>query len=191
MGAAQQPPRTIDHKGIDRRGNSALAQALDTGTPVPVDAAQRDAEITPSGFIVPPNKYIRDVTQQQPATEQPGFTPGPWEAQNDGNYNLVVINNGQDVLADCGLYNTHIEKRTQREANARLIAAAPNLYAYAKAEELKWKWSACFFPSPEWDVCKQNFDACLRSMGWDETTVGCMTFLKDYRAAALAKAGGR
>jgi hypothetical protein len=43
MGAAQQPPRTIEQKGLESRGTSALAQAIGTGAPVPVDAAQQPA----------------------------------------------------------------------------------------------------------------------------------------------------
>jgi hypothetical protein len=86
---SSQPPRTIEQKGLESRGTSALAQAIGTGAPVPVDAAQRDAEITPSGFIVPPSKYIRDVPQQQPTPPAMVQGDGPWIIEQVGDECLL------------------------------------------------------------------------------------------------------
>jgi hypothetical protein len=64
-----------------------------------------------------------------PATKQPSFTPGPWilgglgtiraEVQPDGSGWNVCEAYGDDEMVLSG----------ERDANARLIAAAPDLYA--------------------------------------------------------------
>lgn len=160
MSNTNQPPRTIEQKGLDRRGNSALAQAIDTGTPQPVDAAQ------------------------QTATEQPGFTPGPWTT--DGTAITTTDHHPQTVATTspkiCG------PGMRSALANAALIAAAPSLHAYAKAEELRVAWIRADVGA-EGNAAMEKYSAHLQTMGWD----GVMSrpdFLATYRASALAKAGG-
>lgn len=58
-------------------------------------------------------------------------TPGPWRIESRGSHNPLIETDGltvAEVLDDC-----HPDTE-QQEANARLIAAAPDLLEYAKLE---------------------------------------------------------
>jgi hypothetical protein len=60
------------------------------------------------------------------------FTPGPWKAQDR---TIAYEGKGQRIVAECG-------QSTFREidqANAKLIAAAPDLYAIAKLILKEWE----------------------------------------------------
>ena len=62
-------------------------------------------------------------------------TPGPWYVcHHDDNSEIVVRQSGGDILANlqCDLYDAE-NRTTEIEANARLIAAAPDLLAAAEA----------------------------------------------------------
>jgi len=62
-------------------------------------------------------------------------TPGPWSSDTDA----YVINNSDEVLADVFYIESHspdLDPRLIRKANARLIAAAPELLA--ALEDLLW-----------------------------------------------------
>lgn len=53
-------------------------------------------------------------------------TPGPWEAAHNGNYWEIVA--GREFIGDtCA--SKHLDSGDNGEANARLIAAAPDLLA--------------------------------------------------------------
>jgi hypothetical protein len=51
-------------------------------------------------------------------------TPAPWEVDYSGNCHLGIIDKNDRTLAFCSLQN---ENGDEDEANARLIAAAPDL----------------------------------------------------------------
>ena len=82
--------------------------------------------------------------------------------------------------------------RTAAEAlrRGKLIAATPSLYAYARADELLSKFEWAEIESEKGRVAKGEFEAQLRSMGWDGDG-SRLAFLQTYRAAALAKAEGK
>jgi hypothetical protein len=76
----------------------------------------------------------------------------------------------------------HEHADAARDARASLLASAPSLYAYAKAQDLF-----------ERGMGNDDFGAFLnhlRSLGWDGTS-GSGSFLHSLRAAALAQAEGR
>lgn len=58
----------------------------------------------------------------------PTFTPGPWETDPTGRYyeGHVIRHNGMVV---CRVLDLGFESHGNREANARLIAASPELFA--------------------------------------------------------------
>jgi type VI protein secretion system component VasF len=59
-------------------------------------------------------------------------TPGPWSSDTDA----YVVNNSDEVLADVFYVESHspdLDPRLIRKANARLIAAAPELLAALQA----------------------------------------------------------
>lgn len=88
------------------------------------------------------------------------FTPGPWVATGNG------IHKGHRCVA-----LTHMEPKEQRDADARLIAAAPDLLAALTR--------LCrAFPT----------DADMKEAGWEgpEIEEGCNAY--DAARAAIAKA---
>ena len=117
-----------------------------------------------------------------------GFTPGPWSiAPHDedeerlqvvAQYQLLPNLGGEQAhwIAECDLQ----EDPEENKANARLIAAAPNLFNAAELSEL---------PQKHWDEC--GFCG-VTSFGPD----GCPTYYnlkrdaEIARQAALAKARG-
>lgn len=64
----------------------------------------------------------------------PKFTPGPWEVSKVyGQQGLIVALGGEAIASVTGYYT----RAGQTEGNARLIAAAPELYE-ALCELLEW-----------------------------------------------------
>ena len=66
---------------------------------------------------------------KQSGQASPAFTPGPWTADPEFDYQSVLGPDGVQV-ADCSItVNPRYGKRTNEinEANARLVAAAPDL----------------------------------------------------------------
>ena len=59
-----------------------------------------------------------------PATTRPSHTPGPWDVEPKGSRHFV---DGADGLAVAYLGWAGVRERSEIEANARLIAAAPEL----------------------------------------------------------------
>jgi hypothetical protein len=106
------------------------------------------------------------------------FTPGPW-----------VLTERTIGVADTGDYETLFEVRghggkwlnsffgDDEKANAHLMAAAPDLYAVAKAYEA---WEADVILNATWD--EQELPRLTQSQ-WDR-----MVAIQDLRNAALAKA---
>jgi len=83
--------------------------------------------------------------------------------------------------------------------DARLIAAAPSLYAYAKAVQIRKALSDALIdeltadsrkPSDASNAASEAFQSHLAAMGWDRKQFAG-DFLETYRAAALAQAEGR
>jgi hypothetical protein len=72
-----------------------------------------------------------------PATEQPSFTPGPWTVEDHTEVIARVpspspTKAASDVLTVCRCVDVeiyHDDRSGKTDANARLIAAAPDLYA--------------------------------------------------------------
>lgn len=59
-------------------------------------------------------------------------TPGPWHAGEYEEYDQAVIGPAGIMVADCSIYHETRSIETN-QANARLIAAAPEMYAALKA----------------------------------------------------------
>ncbi len=98
-----------------------------------------------------------------------GHTPGPWHVREGEYGNLLVecdYKRMTFVLAVCEPHETEDDAaRLVREANARLIAAAPDLLEALKSQTCP----QCLPSEPDEDVC----DQCRK------------------RRAAIAKAGGK
>lgn len=63
-------------------------------------------------------------------------TPGPWTAQNDGRDIISIQHNNNDpgaISMTLAKVTARMTWRSQAEANARLIAAAPDLIEALKA----------------------------------------------------------
>jgi hypothetical protein len=97
-----------------------------------------------------------------------GHTPGPWQIRPSGAV-------GTDQMMVASVYPMEDEFPEENFANARLIAAAPNLLAALQRLELSANTVAyCYDKRPE------NFAVALREMQDDAETA----------RAALAKATG-
>lgn len=111
-------------------------------------------------------------------TPGPYFTPGPWYVASGVHPVPQVIGPSRKTVAVCGLdANGHVEDKSgpdampgsESDANARLIAAAPDLYAACKAVE-------AFVPED--------------AMVYSEGTHGERVYVRDLLRAALRKAEG-
>ena len=88
---------------------------------------------------------------------KPAFTPGPWEAVKftvPGHEFWVATIKGGDIKPT--------EKGLEGRANARLIAAAPDMYEALK-QVLGWidSWETSFDDDPEWLETRHRIDAIL------------------------------
>lgn len=98
----------------------------------------------------------------------PGFTPGPWSVRNGD----TVVGPLGNVVAECCGYSVDATAAAQRkqggrEANAALLAAAPDLFAACKI-----------------------VDGLCRTVN-DITFICASNALRELLRAALAKAEGR
>ena len=149
-----------------------------------------DPAITEKGFIVPPNKYIRNASPQPPKSWVPVITKdgGKWtyEVRTAEPHNPAG-GPGRHI-ATC---NPLAEARG--ENNVHLLAASPSLHAYAKAEELRERWWQCVasfgMGSSQSLDANRVFEAHITTMGW-RSPVCPKYFLATYRAAALDLAKG-
>jgi hypothetical protein len=57
---------------------------------------------------------------------QPQHSPLPWEVSNGEHYDGTAILSGDDLIADCVVYNGAREGLSRSKANARLIVASVN-----------------------------------------------------------------
>ena len=62
-----------------------------------------------------------------PASTRPAHTPGPWDVEPKGSRHFV---DGADGLTVAYLDRAGVRERSEIEANARLIAAAPTMFDY-------------------------------------------------------------
>lgn len=76
--------------------------------------------------------------------EQIKHTPGPWTADIDSSHHRAVVRNGMEPLAEMWMTG---KPQAEREANARLIAAAPELL-----EALDSLVSACELPGDHCEI---------------------------------------
>ena len=84
-----------------------------------------------------------EFRESAPKTEH---TPGPWKAQDESNYSAPIIEGDGRPVAE--VYGDGLE---QRKANARLIAAAPDLL-----EALKTLFRECAMVHKHWgENCNQ------------------------------------
>ena len=119
------------------------------------------------------------------ATAEPAaaHTPGPWVCYADlpstePDWHIVTTSNRLRVLA-----NVHIEPGNKTdEANARLIAAAPELLALAKRYEA---WEANLVLHGRWETTGDGLPTLTEDL-YDE-----MMELQALRNAAIAKATGQ
>ena len=58
------------------------------------------------------------------ATQRPAYTPGPWDVEPKGSRHFI---DGADGLTVAYLDRAGVRERSEIEANARLIASAPEL----------------------------------------------------------------
>jgi len=115
-------------------------------------------------------------------------TPGPWTATLART--LIHVHNaelGEPVVA-ISVSPPRIHERDLRDkavatahANARLISAAPDLFAYARCQEA---WSS---RTDGGDYPHGAVLSLFREYGYDEPVEGSV-FLEDLRRAAIAKA---
>ena len=119
---------------------------------------------------------------------QPSFTPGPWSIKWDFN-----VFGGERLVASAGGHSSNRDSErvtAENKANARLIAASPSLYAYAKAETLFFAWMrAAGVGEDEHDAAQNAYVEYITSLGWDgKPDPG--GYLNTLRATALALAEG-
>lgn len=82
----------------------------------------------------------------------PKFTPGPWSTHREGHSTVYVdAPLGGGVLQEVAACGPTAEGAEQQDANARLIAAAPELYEALEAVEL-----ACRMGIPPGEVLSLN-----------------------------------
>jgi ATP-dependent helicase YprA (DUF1998 family) len=71
------------------------------------------------------------------ANSIPKHTPGPWTTRNsvDGSGDIAIVASTKSIVAECFTAIRHSTERVEEEceANARLIAAAPDLFDAVKA----------------------------------------------------------
>jgi hypothetical protein len=111
-----------------------------------------------------------------------------WWFGGNGGAEIVIRPTSDDCAAVAVLPSKW--STNENEDYARLFCAAPNLHAYAKAEELRERY---FNMKRGDDVAsaQKAFRDQLASMGYGpEHCDDFVTFLATYRAAALAKAEG-
>lgn len=111
-------------------------------------------------------------TPSDEGSRQSGPTPGPWKAVDRSAYSVRVSDPKWEIDQESGLEQYWVAL-VINEANARLIAAAPDLYAYAEAQEARDRRA----PTPWGHNCM-----------WCGP---CMEHLGEMRRSALAKADGR
>lgn len=101
--------------------------------------ARAKATFTPGPYSEPPDTRGTRRTGAMTKTESK-WTPGPWALESDINPNeaasdtIVKTRDGAYTIARTGWsIGTEIQSDDEREANARLIAAAPDLVEAVKA----------------------------------------------------------
>lgn len=90
------------------------------------------------------------------------FTKGPWHVSdpNDHKNADIGISDGVFVLAD--MTNDIAENGYDQKANAKVMAAAPDLYE-ALQEVVQWidGWSPSFCDDEEWQATADKIEAAL------------------------------
>ena len=72
-----------------------------------------------------------------------GHTPGPWEAVENGGRLATDVFAGDLQIADCDWPQGELDGVTL-ESNARLIAAAPDLYEFARDIRDNYDHEECY-----------------------------------------------
>ena len=60
--------------------------------------------------------------------EKTKFTPGPWEISQDNGWRCGVLTSDEHFFIECETVSDKNEACFENDANARLIAAAPEMY---------------------------------------------------------------
>jgi hypothetical protein len=113
-------------------------------------------------------------------------TPGPWVVEHRSLVSHVYTEGGADDdlrLADVHQYGSATLPRQGREANARLIAAAPELLEFARAHEA---WEAALIRHGRWEIPGAEGLPALTDELYD-----AMMELQAKRNAVILKAEGR
>jgi hypothetical protein len=119
-------------------------------------------------------------------------TPGPWIARMVGEGRIgasVCALEGGEAVASCRVYPRTREAGARANANARLIAAAPDLLAIAESFEVR-------VPDADGDVWLVIKEAGVRGEGAvnlgkaDRAVAQVAALLEESRRAAVAKARG-
>ena len=109
-----------------------------------------------------------------PAPTSPAHTPGPWDVEPKGSRHFV---DGADGLTVAYLDRAGVRERSEIEANARLIAAAPTLLEALEATEAKLTQAArAFYCAGSAKALREAFE------GWRTTS--------ESAREAIAKARG-
>lgn len=118
-----------------------------------------------------PTQAATQENQQQP-TGQPGHTPGSWY-YNKNRRNICTVAKDLDTIVvakvHCSEHDTYSEEDAERDANGKLMAAAPDLLA------------ACEAAAGELEV----------AFGPSETVTPIVKALRAAIAKATGKAGGQ
>ena len=109
------------------------------------------------------------------------YTRGPWNEVRSGQnpHNVILGNNGNTVIAfaNSGKSGNAIA-HAEAEANARLIAAAPELLEVAEIDDLLGEGMT------------EETASRLKELGWKGKVAALGDFAKAKRRAAIAKARG-
>lgn len=105
-------------------------------------------------------------------------TPGPWEASQ---WRVCAgLGEGQRISVVCDTANNKASRTAENAANAKLIAAAPDLLAFAQAHEA---WEAEFIMANDcWPMTSEMLPR------FNETILEKFLQLQKVRNEAVAKA---
>lgn len=98
-----------------------------------------------------------------------GHTPGPWHVQDDHGKRWIETSGNDDTIAEIHRRNSKgsVYSCKEANANARLIAAAPDLLAaleYLLAAYVAEQHSEFDFPNDEWSAEGRDDEYALKAM---------------------------
>lgn len=126
----------------------------------------------------------------------PSFSPGPYVVDNGDSAIFGVFDaNGDAIAYTSENMRTPLHDYDTDHANAHLLAASWQLYAYAKAEAKRQQWvdsaRGTFEDSDAVETRRllDDYERFLSTLGWSRNTPA-VNFLAAFRDKAVAKAEG-